>query len=270
MSYYITIPQDKPNVGVLELPHTPILVCYRGSQAHGTYIPPEDECSVDDIDIFAVCLPPLDHYFGIHRFDGKEYWQGSLDIVVYSLDKFLHLLLKGNPNILGTLWTRREDFLYIDPLVGEELIKIRTLFLGKRTVVAAFSGYAKSQFKKMTTFSSEGYMGEKRRALVAKFGYDVKNASHLIRLLTMCVELLETNEIKVFRDVDAQLFIDIKRGVWSLEEVKSKATFLFERIDHLYNRSSLREAPQKELVNRLVTNIVMKYYTSASAIYYHE
>ena len=38
----------------LEFPHTPILVCYRGSQAHGTYVPPEDADSIDDVDLLGV------------------------------------------------------------------------------------------------------------------------------------------------------------------------------------------------------------------------
>lgn len=38
-------------------------------------------------------------------------------------------------------------------------------------------------------------MGEKRKQLVAKHGYDTKNASHLIRLLRMGMEFLTVEEI---------------------------------------------------------------------------
>ena len=47
-------------------------------------------------------------------------------------------------------------------------------------------------------------MGEKRKAIVRKYQYDVKNAAHLIRLLRMGIEFLETGELRVFRAMDAE------------------------------------------------------------------
>ena len=55
----------------------------------------------------------------------------------------------------------------------------------------------------------KGYMGEKRKRLVEKFGYDTKNASHLIRLLRMGMEFLVDGELHVERE-DAKELLRIK------------------------------------------------------------
>lgn len=201
----------------IEFPHDPVILCYRGSHAHGTYISPVETNGVDDIDLFGVCIPTLDYYFGTKSWEGKDFWIEHYDVVTYSFSKFIHLLLKGNPNCVGILWTRSQNILYINEL-GKELVQNRNLFLGKETVVKAFKGYAAGQMHKMTHFYDssyydeleemaeklrtlgihgmehnevplehrelvaahnklkkklyQGYMGEKRRKLVDKFGYD--------------------------------------------------------------------------------------------------
>ena len=80
----------------------------------------------------------------------------------------------------------------------------------------------------MEHYSTMGYMGEKRKALVDKYKFDTKNASHCIRLLRMCMEALITGEVHVFRE-DASQLLEIKRGRWSLEQVKAEADRLFWR-----------------------------------------
>lgn len=56
-----------------------------------------------------------------------------------------------------------------------------------------------------------GYMGGKRKQLVLEYGYDCKNAAHLIRLLRMCVEFLDTGTLVVKRP-DAAELLSIKTG----------------------------------------------------------
>jgi predicted nucleotidyltransferase len=36
----------------------------------------------------------------------------GLDVTLYSLSKFVRLLLKSNPNVLGFLWLRPEFYVY--------------------------------------------------------------------------------------------------------------------------------------------------------------
>ena len=105
----------------------------------------------------------------------------------------------------------------------------------------------------------KGYMGDKRKKLVQKFGYDTKNASHLIRLLRMGTEFLLEGDLKVFRD-DAQELLDIKLGKWSLDEVKKEANNLFGFAKEAYELSPLNANVDRNLINDLCVDVIKTAY----------
>jgi hypothetical protein len=100
-----------------------------------------------------------------------------------------------------------------------------------------------------------GYMGDKRKQLVLEHGYDSKNAAHLIRLLRMCIEVLTTGEMHVKRP-DAAELIDIKRGKWPLESVKSLSTSLFLEAKAAWEKSELPAAPDRKGAEALLVELV--------------
>lgn len=233
-----------------------ILVGYRGSIAHGTYIPSDDPTSIDDKDAMAFCVPPLEHYYGLAQFGSRgtqEIVRDPWDLVVYEARKAISLLEKGNPNVLAMLWL--PDNLYISHTdAGRHLIQNRHLFVG-RHVYRSYTGYAVAQMRKMEGGVYKGYMGDKRRALVEKFGYDTKNASHLIRLLRQGIEFLREGELFVQRH-DAPELVAIKRGEWPLERVKREAERLFRRAEEVYDRCTLPAHPDRDRINELCVTIV--------------
>lgn len=238
-----------------------VLTAYRGSHSHGTFVPSTDENSIDDIDLMSVVIPQKAYYFGLDTFgsrDTKEVKDGEWDIVSYEIRKFVRLLMKGNPNVIGMLWLRPKDYFKLGQ-AGHLLLERRTLF-NSQQIYYSFLGYSKAQFYKMTHMEFKGYMGEKRKRLVEKFGYDCKNAAHLIRLMRMCNEWLVTQEFQVFRP-DAQELIDIKTGKWSLEEVKAEADRLFAIGAKLFeeNKHRLPEEVDKTKVNDLLLEIFKNY-----------
>jgi uncharacterized protein len=188
-----------------DVPGTLILDGYRGSQAHGTYMPPEDPASVDDIDYMGVFVMPPEYYLGLdgyhRRYDVTESFIGPIDRVNYEVRKFVYLLSQCNPNVLSLLYNRPEHYDVIHP-AGRLLIEQRLIFLSRRRVFEAFGGYAQNQLKRMTHIKFEGYMGAKRKKLVERYGYDCKNASHCIRLLKMGAELLVSGVLHVYREND--------------------------------------------------------------------
>jgi len=111
----------------------------------------------------------------------------------------------------------------------------------------------------MTHYKFEGYMGQKRKALVEQHGYDTKNASHLIRLLRMGIEFLRTGELTVTRP-DARELLDIKQGKWTLERVQAEANELFENISEVYDKSPLPLAPNKAKAEELLMNIIEDFW----------
>jgi hypothetical protein len=299
------------------LPESLISLCWRGSVAHGMYVPKSDPDSIDDRDVMGVYIGPLEHYLGFGRKDVYEKWEGEWDCVFYELRKFMGLLLNCNPNVLSLLWVKPNGIIYENEF-GERLRKNRDLFVTKKAY-HSFSGYAHDQFKKMISFNQEaqllmqqleerlgsfgidpdscdaghslkrldgqpfvgatteimevvkrfrgerrrfysgGYMGKKRRELVRRFGYDAKNAAHLIRLLRMGIEFLTEGQLYVER-ADAVELLDIKRGAWPLEKVKAEAERLFQLAQEAYVRSSLAPEPDRERAERLCVEMISKYH----------
>ncbi|MBI4764000.1 MAG: nucleotidyltransferase domain-containing protein [Deltaproteobacteria bacterium] len=233
-----------------------VLSAYRGSIAHGMYVPSSNPDSIDDRDVMAVCIPPLDFYFGLKEFGSggtEEIKQDEWDIVVYEVRKFIRLLARGNPNVLMMLWLDPPDYLKVSE-AGQLLLDNRHLFVG-RHVYQAFIGYARSQLHKMTHFGFQGYMGTKRKKLVERFGYDCKNAAHLIRLLRMGIEFLRCGQLLVRRP-DAEELLGIKRGEWTLEQVQTEAEKGFRKAEEAYSASSLPHGPDMERINKLAIEVV--------------
>ena len=164
-------------------------------------------------------------------------------------------MLKGNPNVLSTLWLD-DRYILKSSLAYGVLRDNRDIFASKQAY-HSFCGYAHSQFKKMTAFNFEGYMGAKRKSLVEKYHFDVKNAAHLIRLLRMGIEFLTEGELYVERKLDAGELLSIKRGEWSLDKVKAEADKLFKLCEGAYIRSPLPNKPDFEKANEIVEDIIL-------------
>ena len=98
------------------LPEGLISLCWRGSVAHGMYVPKSDPDSIDDKDVMGVYIGPLEHYLGFGRNDVYEKWEGEWDCVFYELRKFIGLLLNCNPNVLSLLWLKPNGIIYENEL----------------------------------------------------------------------------------------------------------------------------------------------------------
>lgn len=297
-----------------------VMLCYVGSSSHGTSIPTTDPNGIDDVDLMAVLMPPPRFVVGLHDFDNWVAQWEELDVVAYSFHKFVRLLVKSNPNVLGTLWLRDEDYL-VRREAWDRLAENRALF-ATRAAHASFAGYADGQLKRMTSYSPEiqaeiedltakleacgwhlqdvmdsrsvpmpkggptpdeanawasrlrhlrakyhqAYMGEKRRGLVVRHGYDTKNAAHLVRLLRMCVEFLGDGNMQVYRTNDAEELKAIKRGEWALDDVKAHAERLFEKARVAREASPLPYGPDHQAISDLVASIALESLMCASSL----
>jgi hypothetical protein len=151
------------------------------------------------------------------------------------------------------LWLREQDYIVCSDW-GKELIANRQLFMSKQ-LFKTFGGYAVSQLKHMTRINEGGYQGSLRRERFEKFGYDCKNASHLIRLLRTGIEALVTEEINVFRH-DAVELKDIKDGKWTKEKVEREADGLNKLLSEALVKSNLPERPDRRKIEDLLIDIL--------------
>jgi predicted nucleotidyltransferase len=190
-------------------------------------------------------------------FEQREVTLREWDSVVYELRKFVQLLRNCNPNVMNLLWLDPKHYINIEPL-GQKLIDSRNLFVSKK-IYYSFTGYAHSQLYKMNHNAFKGYMGDKRKKLVEKFGYDTKNGAHLIRLLKMGIEFLNEGTLHVFRK-DAQELIKIKQGYYTLDQIKVIATNLFKEAEEAYNKSTIPDRPDKEAIESLLIEMLKEHF----------
>jgi len=254
----------------INMPKNIVYLCYRGSISHNTYVPNTDPNSVDDIDIIGVFLAAKEYYIGLSQHKSEnpttieimgEVDDVLLDCVFYEIRHFISMALKSNPNIFSAIWVDPIHHILVNPYF-EPYLTNKKSFISRYNLYKSFTGYANGQLKEMSAYNKQGYMGEKRKRLIDKFGYDVKNAAHLIRLLHMGIEALQTGCIKVLRNVDAEMIIDIKLGKWPLDEVKMYAEELFRRAKKAYEQSTLPEKPDKELAEQILMHFIRSYINS--------
>lgn len=100
----------------------------------------------------------------------------------------------------------------------------------------------------------------RRREAILRHGYDVRAASHLIRLLRMLREFLACGEMQVFRATDAAELLAIKQGAWPNDHVTALAASLIAEAEAAYTRSPLPDQPDQALVSQIAANVYRDTY----------
>jgi predicted nucleotidyltransferase len=96
---------------------------------------------------------------------------------------------------------------------------------------------------------------EKRSILEEQFGYDTKHAMHLVRLLRMGAEVLQTGVLHVRRP-DAAELLSIRDGAWSYDQVVSYAEEMDRLVrEELLQKTALPQKPNVKLAADLMLEI---------------
>lgn len=97
-----------------------------------------------------------------------------------------------------------------------------------------------------------------RHEIEEKFGYDCKNAMHLVRLFTECKEILTEHKLKVRRP-DAEFLLEIRNGKFSYDELIDWANKQDKELDELYKTSTLQKEPNRIKINNFVIEMLEKH-----------
>jgi len=98
-----------------------------------------------------------------------------------------------------------------------------------------------------------------RKELERKFGYDCKNATHLLRLLNMCVDILEHGTITVLRP-DSEFLRDVRNGKYTYDQVIKMAAALEQKCEALYSTTTLQKESKRVAINKLLISLQKKYW----------
>jgi len=106
-----------------------------------------------------------------------------------------------------------------------------------------------------------------RAALEEKFLMDTKHASHLVRLMRMCREIMTTGKVNVWRgDIDAEELLEIRNGSWSYEKVMEFADAEDAALTEIYNKKDqpLPKVPDINAIDALCQEILEEALWSPS------
>jgi predicted nucleotidyltransferase len=210
-----------------------------GSGVHGIAIAGTDDH--DEMGVFIEppeCVvglrAPADHYVFRTQPEGARSQPGDTDLVMYSLRKYLRLATKGNPTALLPVFAPAESVLAVTPL-GEELRALAPALVSRRAV-HRFLGYMNAQRDRLLGVTHGG--APNRPELVARYGYDVKYASHALRLAYQGLEIARDGRLTLpMPEPERERVLRVKRGdVPVLAEVVAEI-----------------RAIQSDIENRLVT-----------------
>lgn len=220
-----------------------------------------------DDDFVGVFIEPQEYVAGRKSLDtvklctngsdsGIKNKAGDIDCTLYGLDKFIGLLQDNNPNVLELLFAP-ENCVVVKNEFGQRLVDAAPLITSLKCF-HSFRGYAHSQ-KERLFLKSGNNTG--RKELQEKYGYDIKLASHNLRLLMECLEILMEGKV-TFPLAENKFLLDVKRGKLTLEEFVKESERLLAMVDKAYLNSKLQHSPQKEKIHKLQLSLYCDYWKS--------
>lgn len=239
-----------------------------GSVAYG--IANEDS----DWDLYGFTIPPREivfphlageiEGFGRHKKRFEEFEEHhvedknkgrSYDITVFNIVKFFSLCMQGNPNLIDVLFVPDNCILSITD-IGKKVRENRHLFLHKGSWWK-FKGYSYSQMHKMKLKQPEPE--SKREELIKQFGFDVKFAAHVVRLL------LEVEQVLTEGDLDLQRHREqlkaIRRGEWTEQQIEDFFALKEKDLEHIYNISTvIPYSPDEAKIKALLLECLEMHY----------
>lgn len=243
-----------------------------GSVAYGV------SSDTSDMDIYGFCIPEKDMIFPhlrgeilgfgrqVQRF---EQWQEhhvldrdalggkgrTYDLTIYSIVKYFQLCMENNPNMIDSLWTPQSCVLHCTS-IGALVRENRRLFLHKGAW-HKFKGYSYSQVARM---NSKQPPDGKRRELVEEFGYDVKYAYHVVRLLDEVEQILTEGDIDLQRN--REQLKSIRRGEWLQADILAYFERKEKDLETLYTSSKLPHSPDEGKIKQLLLDCLEMHYGS--------
>lgn len=233
-----------------------------------------------DMDIVGFCIPPKEvifphlsgeilgfgsqqqrfDVFQQHHIELKEH-RKEIDLTIYNIVKFFQLAMENNPNMVDVMFLPRRCVLHSTGIY-EHVRENRKLFLHKGSW-SKFRGYAYSQLSKVKNGANKS--NPKRQASIDKYGFDVKFAYHIVRLV------LEVEQILVHQDLDLEcngaILRSIRNGEWTLPDIEEWFASKEKMLEEVYHKSSLQYSPDENAIKKLLMeSLEMHYGTISNAI----
>lgn len=228
-----------------------------------------------DMDLYGFAIPPKDmvfphlrgeilgfgnqiqrfEQFQQHHINEKDYGK-VYDINIYSIIKFFQLVMDNNPNMIDSLFTPQVCVIK-STKIAEHVRDNRKLFLHKGSW-HRFKGYAYQQMHKMRIKDPDET--SKRYESIQKYGYDVKFAYHIVRLLNEVEQILVEGDLDLQRNND-QLKA-IRRGEWSMAQIEQYFYDKEKGLEQVYLDSALPKYPRESEIKKVLMECLEEHFGS--------
>jgi predicted nucleotidyltransferase len=245
-----------------------------GSFAYGV------SSDTSDTDVYGFCIPPkhiiFPHVNGtVIGFDNdypkfEQYQQHHIkrednnkeyDVAIYNIVKYFRLCVDGNPNMIDSLFTPTNCVVHITKQ-GQLVRDSRKLFLSKKCW-HTFKGYAYQQMSKIRKGTNKS--NPRRAKWIQDYGYDVKFAYHLVRLLDEVEQILTEGDIDLQRN--RKQLIAIRNGEWELKELENYFVEKEKSLEKVYLESdAVPHKPRDEEIKNLLLSVLEEHYGSLDSL----
>ncbi len=236
-----------------------------GSVAYGVNL------ADSDYDMVSFCIPPKDivfpHLGGVVQGFGRQVQKfvcyqkhhvqteaREYDLNCYNIVHWFNLVMDNNPNMIDSLFVPRECITHTSR-VGEMVREKRHMFLHKGSW-HKYKGYAYAQLNKMGKKDGDG----KRQASIEKYGFDVKQAYHLVRLLDEIEQILTTGDLDLRRS--REHLKAIRRGEVLEADIRKFAADKEHELERMYHESDLPHGRDEEAIKQLLLDCLEEHYGS--------
>ena len=240
-----------------------------GSVAYGV------SADTSDMDVYGFCIPPKDEIFphlrgeivgfGTQKQRFSQYQQHHLhdpdalagkgreyDVTIYNIVDYFQLVMKNNPNMIDSLFTSDACVLHITR-IGQMVRENRKSFLHKGCW-HTFKGYAYQQMTKMAGHERTG----KRKEMIEQYGFDLKFAYHVVRLLNEVEQIMTEGDLDLMRNREP--LKSIRKGEWTELQIREYFARKEGELETLYQNSKLPYGPDEEKVKQLLLNCLEEHY----------
>lgn len=190
-----------------ELPGKMVYAKVWGSHSHNTGLP------TSDIDFMGVYQVPTKTILGLDPYQESKVGK-SPDYQFHETGKFCRLLLKGNPEVVETLFTEHWQVM---TTAWEELRAIRETFLNQRTV-KQYLGYCSGQLQRLLSGN--------------RLVYNTEWAYHLIRLALDSRRIAIGLHPKIWKEgKEREHLMAIRAGEYTHEQIEREFKDIVNSID---------------------------------------
>jgi len=241
-----------------------------GSHAYGC------QNKKSDYDILGIILPKYEHlypqkYGFIIGFDQlpdfrRKELKGKKNRVLIGnkpveaewvslIEFFVHAGLKGSPNLIESLFIKKE-LVTVGTKMGHYLRDNRRLFISMKSF-HSFRGYANSQMHRIRQRNPET---EERQQMIEKYGYDCKMSYHVLRLIDYMDQILTLNDIDLMRNKEECKLM--RAGEWgNFDRFDREFQKRMDHLDKLSRKCNLPPQPQSGALKKLLIEILEEHYS---------